>query len=43
MVFPADENGNNPMFRLKGMQIIHKQTDGAWKISRYMWNDYPLE
>ena len=42
MVMVADENGNNPTGRIKGLEVIRKQSDGVWKIARYMWNGYPI-
>lgn len=43
MVMSADENGNHPTFRIKGLEVLQKQSDGVWKIARYMWNGYPIE
>jgi len=27
----------------KEIMILNKQTDGSWKIARYMWNNNPAE
>jgi len=38
------KNGSEPTYEnSKEIMILNKQTDGSWKIARYMWNSNPPE
>lgn len=34
-------DGSEMIYYSKGIHILERQTDGEWKIARYIWNDNP--
>ena len=41
VIVPTAEDGETSTYRFKGVWLFHRETDGSWKIARYIWNQNP--